>query len=888
MKLARTLPSPNWRAVELPDIVLLLSALLLVVFGGMMVRYWHSPQVAWDVISFPLQKISYDSAWGFLLCGCALFSFVARQRMLTKIIAAAVVIIAALRLGAYLVPGIIPIYPIVASPLLPATPDVQFAMEPYRAVIFFVAGIALAMLSRTPRSIFSLIVIALMASVIVMLALLQLFGYWGPNRFIGVWQGLNGGGTGGSVNFIVLGAALLFFIFFSSGRKYVAARKWAPVPVWFGVFIASLALAHALNVQESGQIRFRTELVAANVTARIENEVETRILQLQRLASRWQIYDASYQEWQHDAESLLSDFPDFRAIGWINPNRDERWVLPKQPAGVTATAAIPVMGPSDRITLQAALTRRKIMLTPFKALRDGGKGFDVYVPVYVDNHYVGTITGIVREANLADVLGANYPDYSASLLENGQVINYVGSQTGKVGQSWRKALPVTLHNVRWEIQVAPARSAIERANWMLPLTTLLAGTLLGTLLAWLLYLLQKARAQAGEIDAANRQLRIDINARRNAERTLREREELNHQIVNAVKDYAIFMLDPVGRIRSWNAGAEKLTGYGPITAIGQPFSMLYPDDVEQPPENRLRIAAAMGQCEEEAWHVRRDGSRYCAESTITANRNEAGVIDGFSVVLRDMTERQMMQAALERSRDESRALTRYVQSVREDEKSRIAREIHDELGSTLTAVRMDIRALSGKRALVDTALHEKMNDMVALVDSAIRVTRRIATELRPTILDDLGLIAALRWQAGEYQKRTGILTTIEFNDPNVTVDKQRGIVFFRIFQEALTNVAKHAQAKNVRTRFDCIGSNYYVLTISDDGSGVPAGTLLGPTSHGIRGMRERAEEFQGTFTIHSAPGEGTTITVRMPVSMTSIENADDSGRVDSMPAGQQG
>lgn len=883
MKLARALRSPNWRAVGLPDIVLLLSAVLLVVFGGMMVRYWHSPQVAWDVISFPLQKISYDSAWGFLLCGCALFSFVARQRMLTKIIAAAVVIIAALRLGAYLVPGIVPIYPIVASPLLPATPDVQFAMEPYRAVIFFVGGIALAMLSRTPRSIFSLIVIALMASVIVMLALLQLFGYWGSDRFIGVWQGLNGGGTGGAVNFIVLGAAILFFIFFSSGRKYVAARKWAPVPVWFGVFIASLALAHALNVQESGQIKFRTELVTASVAARIENEVETRILQLQRLAARWQIYDASYQDWQHDAESLLSDFPDFRAIGWINPNRDQRWVLPKQPAG--ATPAAPVMGPSDRITLQAALNNRKIMLTPFKALPDGGKGFDVYVPVYVDNHYAGTIAGIVREANLADVLGANYPDYSASLLENGQVVNYVGAQTGKVGQPWRKTLPVTLHNVHWEIQIAPAQSAIERANWMLPLTTLLAGTLLGTLLAWLLYLLQKARAQTGEIDAANRQLRIDIDARRQAERTLREREESNRQIVNAVKDYAIFMLDPAGRIRSWNAGAEKLTGYGPIAAIGRPFSMLYPDGVEQPPENRLRIAAAMGQCEEEAWHVRSDGSRYCAESVITVNRNEAGVIDGFSVVLRDMTERQTMQAALERSRDESRALTRYVQSVREDEKSRIAREIHDELGSTLTAVRMDIRALSGKRAPIDAALREKMNDMVALVDSAIRVTRRIATELRPTMLDDLGLIAALRWQAGEYQKRTGIPVTIEFNDPNMIVDKQRGIVFFRIFQEALTNVAKHAQAKSVRTRFDCVDDNYYVLTISDDGRGIPAGTLLGPTSHGIRGMRERAEEFQGTLTIDSAPGEGTTIAVCMPVSMTAI--ADDGGRIDAMPAGQQ-
>jgi PAS domain S-box-containing protein len=880
------LQSINWRSINIPDVVLLFAACLLILFGAAMVRYWHSQQVAWDLISFPLQKISYDSAWGFLLCGCALLSFVVRLRMLATLIAAVVVIIAGLRLTAYLVPGIVPIYPIVTSPLMPATPDVQYAMEPYHAVIFIVAGGALAMLSRTPRSIFSLVLVALMASAVVALALLQLFGYWGSDRFIGVWQGMDGGRTGGATNFIVLGAAILFFVFFSGGRKYVAARKWAPIPVWFGVFIASLALAHALNVQESDQINFRTELVAANVAAGIENAMQLRVLRLQRLAARWQIYEASYQSWQRDAESMLADFSDFYAIGWVDPNHDVRWVLPKPATADTAVAA-PVMGPSDRIMLQAASNGREAMLTLFRNLPGGGKGFDIYIPVYAHDHYEGTIIGIVKQANLATLLGASYPAYSVSLLENGKVVNYAGSRTGLVGRSWRKTVPIKLHNARWDVQVAPAPAAIERANWVLPLTALLAGTLLGTLLAWLLYLFQKARTQARDIDVVNRQLVADIDARRNAERALRESEEANRQIIEAVKDHAIFKLDPAGRIRTWNAGAERLTGYGPIAVIDEHVSMLYSDDVEQTPEHALRIAAAVGWHEEQYWHVRRDGSRYCGNDIITAIRNDDGELAGFSAVIRDITQRQVTEQELRRSREELRSLTRYLQSVREEEKSRIAREIHDELGATLTAVRMDIRSLSGKRAPIDEALRERLDDMIVLVDSAIRVTRRIATELRPTILDDLGLVAALHWQAGEYQKRSGISIAVEFGDEGVNVDQKRAIVFFRIFQETLTNVMRHAQAKNVRARFERIKNQYYVLSISDDGIGMPASKPLESTSHGIRGMHERVEEFQGTLTIESTPGAGTTVTVCMPIPAVPVGDAARGDRLDSVPAGEQ-
>ena len=179
---------------------------------------------------------------------------------------------------------------------------------------------------------------------------------------------------------------------------------------------------------------------------------------------------------------------------------------------------------------------------------------------------------------------------------------------------------------------------------------------------------------------------------------------------------------------------------------------------------------------------------------------DAGGILWDGVVLDD-TANRLIQLEIERSREEQRALSRHLQSVREEEKASIARELHDELGSTLTALKMDLdRPCRSCPAQGDA--REDGATMARLIDTAVATTRRIVTDLRPSILDDLGLAVALRWQAGEYCKRSGTKIVVETPEPDIAVDRECALTLFRIFQETLTNVMRHANASRSR-RADC-------------------------------------------------------------------------------------
>ena len=232
-------------------------------------------------------------------------------------------------------------------------------------------------------------------------------------------------------------------------------------------------------------------------------------------------------------------------------------------------------------------------------------------------------------------------------------------------------------------------------------------------------------------------------------------------------------------------------------------------------------------------------------------------------VVFDDTANRLIQLEIERSREEQRALSRHLQSVREEEKASIAREMHDELGAALTALKMDIDHLLSKPTDDVAAMRERVSGLTKLVDSAVLTTRRIVTDLRPSMLDDLGLAAAIHWQAGEYAKRTGMKIDVELPDPDVDVDRECALTLFRIFQETLTNVMRHAQATAVDVHLGETDDSL-VLRIHDNGVGISEEALRKPTSHGIRGMRERARQHSGDVSVSGAPGEGTTLIVTIP------------------------
>lgn len=210
-----------------------------------------------------------------------------------------------------------------------------------------------------------------------------------------------------------------------------------------------------------------------------------------------------------------------------------------------------------------------------------------------------------------------------------------------------------------------------------------------------------------------------------------------------------------------------------------------------------------------------------------------------------------------------RALAARLQTAREEERARVAREIHDELGQALTAIKIDLTALL-PNVLADNGPNlPRQQAVLRLLDEAIHSVRRIATDLRPGVLDDLGLVAAIEWAVDEFQTRTGIESYVSLPDADLALDAQSATALFRILQEALTNVARHAQATRVTVRL-AHQDGALSLEVRDNGTGIRDEQLAGGRSLGVLGMRERAILLGGEFSIGSTPENGTTVSVRIP------------------------
>lgn len=215
-----------------------------------------------------------------------------------------------------------------------------------------------------------------------------------------------------------------------------------------------------------------------------------------------------------------------------------------------------------------------------------------------------------------------------------------------------------------------------------------------------------------------------------------------------------------------------------------------------------------------------------------------------------------------REREGMENLTAHLRTALEEERTRIAREVHDDLGQLLTALKMDLMSMQ-ERPPEEPADAGRVAVMVGLVDQALRTVQRITSELRPGMLDDLGLGAALEWQCDEFSARTGVRTVLCVRPEGLVTDRDRSTALFRIVQETLTNVARHARATDVHVSLLRDGGSLRLL-VRDNGVGGEAGQFHARTAFGVLGMRERVMAFDGQFTIRGIPGTGTFVAVRLP------------------------
>lgn len=356
---------------------------------------------------------------------------------------------------------------------------------------------------------------------------------------------------------------------------------------------------------------------------------------------------------------------------------------------------------------------------------------------------------------------------------------------------------------------------------------------------------------------------VEEELRRNHD-ALQKTNELLENMFSNIHVMVAFLDRDFNFIRVNRAYAEA-DGREPEFFMGKNHFELYPNEEN---ERIFRGVVETGEPYsvsekpfEYAGHPER-GVTYWDWSLVPVKDGE-GYVTGVVLSLINVTGRRRAMDELRTSREMLRNLSAHIDAVREGERTSIAREIHDELGQALTAIKMDVSWLKN-RLVEDEVLHSKAEEIISLVDQTIQSVKRISQELRPGVLDDLGLAAAIEWGAREFEKRTGIKCEFRCDAETVPLDRNRATAIFRIFQEALTNVARHAQATRVTITLTDSGG-VIVLTVKDNGRGISKAEMRDPNSYGLIGMRERVEFLGGRFSITGVSGKGTTLTVAIPL-----------------------
>ncbi len=354
----------------------------------------------------------------------------------------------------------------------------------------------------------------------------------------------------------------------------------------------------------------------------------------------------------------------------------------------------------------------------------------------------------------------------------------------------------------------------------------------------------------------------DITERKKTQETLRKSEEKYRLLFNQ-NPMPMWMLSRAdGRFLDVNTAALELYGYSKpeFLQMEQRELMLQKSYTRQ--DYQLNEVPDTEHFAEVADHRKKDGTALTVSSI--ANNVFYEGMDALLVLANDVTDRIAAEKALDKSHQDIRQLATHLEKVRETERTHIAREIHDELGQQLTGLKMDIFWLNRKIKDQDAEVHSKIAETIQLIDMTVKTVRRIATELRPSILDDLGLIAALEWQSEEFEKRFEIKSVFKSNvaEAQVSADLATGI--FRIYQECLTNVLRHSKAVLVSSFLDITG-NELRLTITDNGQGFIEKDIADKKTLGLLGMKERTNLLGGSYEITSSPGEGTSVLIIVPL-----------------------
>lgn len=366
----------------------------------------------------------------------------------------------------------------------------------------------------------------------------------------------------------------------------------------------------------------------------------------------------------------------------------------------------------------------------------------------------------------------------------------------------------------------------------------------------------------------------DVTNRVRAETALAQSEERLRGILESAMD-AIITVDEAQKIVFFNAAAERVFRCSRVDAAGASLDRFIPARFRREHAGHIANFGATGATSRRmgmqsvVMAQRADGDEFPVEASISQVASASGHL--YTVILRDVTERLRSEQALQQSREELRELSAVSHHAREQEKSRIARELHDELAQALTALKMDVSWLA-ERLPAEDDVHAKLRSMQSLLDGTVTATRRISADLRPLLLDDLGLAAAVEWLVSNFSQRSGIPCEFAADAPDIDLPDPQATAVFRMLQECLTNITRHAGATQVEINLER-GADEVVISVRDNGRGYD---MLAPRkagSFGLLGLRERANLIGGSVIITSKPAQGTLVEIHVPLNATHPDSA---------------
>ncbi|UVE68288.1 PAS domain S-box protein [Burkholderia pyrrocinia] len=664
--------------------------------------------------------------------------------------------------------------------------------------------------------------------------------------------------------------------------------------------VLSLGVALLVREQWQGAVRTRFERRTTHVTAMLRHELQAGVAVLEGARGAFSLApEMTPEQWRRYAETLDLDSgrSPVRQIGYVPLPPAARSALAgakPMPGGVLAAAALsappsssPVVrfGASDAAPLARALQTGDIALGVHPAddetSRDA-RTLTLFLPVSTSPSAAATPSG-TREAGADGMLFAALSprrlveraldaergiDLWMTAGGDPRAIVSVEATTDEASASpdlLRRTDELnfggTALTLAYSADGRPSATGAQRAAG----TVLAAGLIASFAFAALVHALIRGRSGAtADSGASSRGI-------------LNEARMMG--IIRSSME-AIITIDEKQTVVIFNPMAEQVFGVSAMEAIGAPLSRFIPERFRAAHAKHVDQFGVTGVSERQMgrqrvlFGLRANGEEFPIEASISQIRDASGKL--YTVMLRDITERLRAENALKQSREELRELSANLQNVREEEKTRIARELHDDLGQQLTALKMDLSVVEQQlrvpdRAQPDAGTLSHLQGMRRLIDATVASVRRIAADLRPVMLDDLGLVPAIEWLANDFTNRYGIDVERHIETGGLTFTSAGATTLFRIVQEALTNVARHADATRVALRLD-IEDGFCVLRVADNGRGAaPGGTVHEDKSFGLIGIRERAHMLGGTVTIDTALARGFSITVAFPLSSVQQE-----------------